>query len=328
MVGVRFFLGHSVDNLLRELASSKVGCYFGHYFVGALAYADDIVLIAPTPSAMRKLLLICEDYAREYSILFNASKSKFLVVHPLNSLARNNKYTFHINNNPLEAVTSFVHLGHVISASITDDADIMRCRDNFIRQFNNMISYFRILKFSVLLKLFRSYCTSYYGCELWCLDNKVIDLLSTAWRKAIRRICNIPATAHNYLLPSISDSLPVFDEICLRSINFARLCLNHECNLVRFVANYCVFSCPGQFALGRNILFCSRRYCCSVYDMLLSPTAFRIRSYVSGVISKEESSLANLLRELLSIRDGIFSLPRDHMSSEEIQIMIDTVSCA
>jgi len=32
---------------------SNVGCYIGTHFLGALAYADDIVILAPTASAMR-----------------------------------------------------------------------------------------------------------------------------------------------------------------------------------------------------------------------------------------------------------------------------------
>ena len=38
-------------------------------------YADDIVLIAPTPSSMRRLLSICDVYAAEYNISFIATKS-------------------------------------------------------------------------------------------------------------------------------------------------------------------------------------------------------------------------------------------------------------
>ena len=49
-------------------------------FVGALAYADDIVLIAPTPNATLKPLAVCDDFAAQYDIVFNAEKSKFLVV--------------------------------------------------------------------------------------------------------------------------------------------------------------------------------------------------------------------------------------------------------
>jgi len=47
-----------VDDLLLILSKAGVGCFIGLHFVGALAYADDIVILAPTASAMRKLLAI------------------------------------------------------------------------------------------------------------------------------------------------------------------------------------------------------------------------------------------------------------------------------
>jgi len=65
-----------IDDLLLRLFSSGVGCYLGLNFVGALAYA----LLAPTPSAMRILLQICDSYAAEYDINFNPNKSKSLVI--------------------------------------------------------------------------------------------------------------------------------------------------------------------------------------------------------------------------------------------------------
>jgi len=41
-----------IDGLLRLLRESNVGCFIGNVFVGALAYADDIALLAPTPRAI------------------------------------------------------------------------------------------------------------------------------------------------------------------------------------------------------------------------------------------------------------------------------------
>jgi len=40
------------------LPKAGVGCFIGLHFAGALAYADDLVLLASTASAMRKLLAI------------------------------------------------------------------------------------------------------------------------------------------------------------------------------------------------------------------------------------------------------------------------------
>ena len=61
------------------LKDSKVGCYVGYMCVAAVACADDVVLLAPTVRAMRRLLSVCDDFASKYDVVFNASKSKCLV---------------------------------------------------------------------------------------------------------------------------------------------------------------------------------------------------------------------------------------------------------
>ena len=45
-----------------------------------LAYALDVVLLAPTPNAMRLLLKICAECGKEFSVAFNATKSVCLQV--------------------------------------------------------------------------------------------------------------------------------------------------------------------------------------------------------------------------------------------------------
>ena len=86
----------------------------GAVFTGILAYADDIVLLAPTPQAMRRMLVTCEDYAAEFSILFNASKSKCIICIPrprsrLHDFINDVKFT--LNGNVVETVKSYPHLG-------------------------------------------------------------------------------------------------------------------------------------------------------------------------------------------------------------------------
>jgi len=54
-----------IDDLLLLLKKAGFDCYIGTYFVGALYYADDIVHVAPSVTALRKMLAICEDYADE-----------------------------------------------------------------------------------------------------------------------------------------------------------------------------------------------------------------------------------------------------------------------
>ena len=67
-----------IDELLCRLASLGIGCYSGHHFMGALGYADDIILLAPSPSALRCLLKECEAFAQDMDIVFNAAKTQLI----------------------------------------------------------------------------------------------------------------------------------------------------------------------------------------------------------------------------------------------------------
>jgi len=71
-----------IDGLLMSLYRAGLGCYIGHMFVGALAYADDSVLLALTPHAIRCMLQLCAEYAKDCDVLFNADKSKCLICRP------------------------------------------------------------------------------------------------------------------------------------------------------------------------------------------------------------------------------------------------------
>ena len=88
------------------LSDTKVGCYIGHLFVVALAYADDIVLLAPTASVVRKLLSLCDEFASGFNVLFNVKKSKCLYIRPKEDNKSNCclKPMFNIGGNAIEFV--------------------------------------------------------------------------------------------------------------------------------------------------------------------------------------------------------------------------------
>jgi len=91
------------------------------------------VLIAPTATASHNLLIICDEYARDYSISFNAVKTECLVVVPCRRRAlcqRLHECVFCIGNKSNEFVNC--HLGHLINSELSDDEDITKSRNNFI----------------------------------------------------------------------------------------------------------------------------------------------------------------------------------------------------
>jgi len=138
---------------------------------------DDIVILAFTPTAIRQLLAICDSYASEFDIVLNAFKSKFLVVAPNKPRALYNLMCdcqFFIGSKPLENVKQYTHLGHIISSTSSDTQDVIYRRNCFVSQTNNFLCFFNHLEITVKLKLFKSYGSSIYGCDLWALNSDTL----------------------------------------------------------------------------------------------------------------------------------------------------------
>jgi len=71
-----------IDELLLALRQTNVKCFMDSWFVGTLAYADDIVLMAPSATAVRQMLAVCDEFAVKLDARFNASKSKCMLFRP------------------------------------------------------------------------------------------------------------------------------------------------------------------------------------------------------------------------------------------------------
>ena len=113
-----------VDGLLQRLRYSKIGCWIGSVYVGVLAYADDVTLLAPTPRAMRLQLQICEDYAREYRIVFNATKSATMFT-ARRKVRIYDDLQFFIDGKRIPTVGEFPHLGHIVTSTLDEKSDIL-----------------------------------------------------------------------------------------------------------------------------------------------------------------------------------------------------------
>jgi len=64
-----------LDNLLADLSSVGIGCHYIGMFVGAQAYADDLTLLAPSPSALHLMLL---QFGKDHGIRFNPNKTQLI----------------------------------------------------------------------------------------------------------------------------------------------------------------------------------------------------------------------------------------------------------
>jgi hypothetical protein len=208
---------------------------------------------------MRKLLKICEEYAAEFDVIFNGSKSKCMLFSPRSPRS---KYSdtgdispvFCIANKPIEYVTSWPHLGHILRNDLDDSEDILRCRTSLISQVNNVLCYFGKLQCNIKLDLLYTYCSSFYGCHLWDLENRATESIFVSWRKALKRVWNLPYRTHSDLLYCLSNKWPIELELVRRFVLFAFNCINHECSIVKKVSQHALFCDMARSCLGRNIV--------------------------------------------------------------------------
>jgi len=151
-----------IDELLLKLADSGVGCWFGKFYVGVLAYADDIVSLVPSASSMRTMLSYCYHFPSQYSLVFDANKSKCIFLP--GGKRRTCKPVFVVNGHSIEYVDEYVHLGRAILSDLDDARDIDVCQLAFIyRLINSVLCQFGKLDPVVKMQLLTSYC--YKGKE-------------------------------------------------------------------------------------------------------------------------------------------------------------------
>ena len=68
-----------LDQLIVQLRLLGMSCYMNGLFTGVFIYADDITLLAPSRPSMVLMLEKCESFALTHDILFNASKTKYMI---------------------------------------------------------------------------------------------------------------------------------------------------------------------------------------------------------------------------------------------------------
>ncbi|XP_013144898.1 PREDICTED: uncharacterized protein LOC106108310, partial [Papilio polytes] len=155
-----------INQLIVELSSAGVGCSIDGCTVNSISYADDMVLLSPSVAALRRLIVICEEYANTHGLVYNVSKSE-LILFRARGRKREHIPPIKLNGVDLRRVSSFKYLGHVVTEDLKDDNDIERERRAMAVRANMLARRFARCSTDVKITLFKAYCQSFYTCNLW-----------------------------------------------------------------------------------------------------------------------------------------------------------------
>jgi len=221
-----------IDDLMCDLRQSGFGCHVGFCAVNAIAYAGDIVLLSPTRTGLEKMVRKCEIFAFSRDIKFNVKKSVCMMFVPqrpygAKHLGDTKPLGIPLNGQPMSWVDEFKYLGHIVVCNLSDDADMRRVKRSLYYGVNMICARVGYADKSILVQLFKSYCSSMYGCELWnfFVDKKAFKELCVAYHSSVKKLVKMPRWTRNHDLCLALGLLPCPMHVARRQLSFwLRLC--------------------------------------------------------------------------------------------------------
>jgi len=139
-------------------------------------------------------------------------------------------------------------------------------------------------------------------------------------------VWSLPADTSSGIVYLIADTIPIYDELCRRFINFVHSALISQCRLVECVVRHGLCISPMKSPIGRNAVTCSLRYGVSPDRFLMfqfSKAYFR-EWWISDLLP-DVTVCASFLLELLLIREGLLYLPQSFFTKENLKTLINSI---
>lgn len=284
ITSAQFFTAY-VDELQTRLKSLNVGCHVDGEYVGSPAYADDIILLAPSLSALRLMLKTCEDFSEETGLVFNPLKSQLI---SFGNYDNNQTGVVSFCNQQLNWADTADHLGHILPRKSTDvTADVARITNSLQVSTHTTNSAFKFASSRTRMKLHSIYSTSFYGAIL--LPATSLKPLRTAWNIIIRRSFSLPNRCHSGIAHIIAKTEDVINMVGRRFITYAKACLESTNITLRRVMDNAKRDLRTTF--GKNF----EEYGAQLHTRTYSPTEIDRAQMVSSLLFEHG------LREFLGI---------------------------
>lgn len=285
------------DELLNRLQNSGAGCYVGHVFTGAVAYADDVTLMAPTLQGLNILLKVCEQFADEYCVTFNSKKTVCI------AFGQSETFTsreIKLHSETLQWHSEVKHLGNILAHNLKDDTDIRMKSNDLTKRVNGIVVNFRKVPREVCNKLFMSNC-HFYGSQMWDLQKtRSIEKFNVTWRKCVRRLWNLPQCSRTYLLHHLINTPPPLIQLRKRFMNLFRSVQLGDNLVVKHLTNVSMKEPKG--IIGNNFAICQ----------------------TERQIPEDGAANAAMLIELTKCLEGSMNLP--NFTFNEIQTFINYIA--
>ena len=252
------FFSLYIDILLDNISQLRIGCRIGLHSSNIIAYADDVVLLAPSFASLQMLIDVSYEVASELKLEFNTNKTKVVVFNNCKKVPEV-KRTFVLGRRPLEVVRTIRYLGYEITDTLSNENDINCKIRKFYAEFNQILRKFNKLDIDTKLFLFKQYCLQIYGSELWFgpkISNSHIKQFAVGYHKAIKKILGLSYHESNHYACQEARMYTFENLINNNKIQFMFRLYMKPCNLMRKLWSYLLVS--SEFFQDVNEIACKK----------------------------------------------------------------------
>jgi len=170
--------------------------------IKVLMYADDIVILAETPSALQRMINKLGEYCKDWGLTVNTNKTKVLIFRRAKGRYRNDE-KWHLNGLELEKVKQYKYLGVLLTSNGTFHKHIdekLKSAKTAINCTWKSVLGKKHVAHSVKYKLFEAAVRSVmgYASEIWGLER--YEEAEKLLRYFIKKLFRLPRNTPNYMI--------------------------------------------------------------------------------------------------------------------------------
>ena len=320
--------GVYLDPLLQLLRESGHGLMNGLHWYGALAYCDDLILLATSVASLQQMVNICSQHAAANDLLFSThvdpmkSKTVCIAFHCKN---KEQLPKILLNNDPLPWKTSSKHIGCLLNEDGTMDSDVKVKRAIFVNDCMSINNEFCFLKPEHQVKLVKLYCSHFSGSSAWSFNSVHFKQLMNSWNVNVKVAYELPYATHSFLAEEITGGNNARQMVYKRFIKFLSSIANNRRQALVSLLNSVKTTCRSLTGGNLRILLLET-------DVLVVPGVTRghvLTDYRVYKTPEGQEWKVPLLVSLLQIRDDTWSVNFDEetgqFSDDEITELINNV---
>ena len=269
-------------------------------------YSDDNWVLAPSVSALQKMMNTIEEYCGSHSLKFSTDPNPLKCKTKCIAFLQKNRVIPNIvlNGNPLPWVTEGIHLGNYFSNKYDGMArDIKLKKGQFISKNYELMQEFSFAHPATKMQTILLYNCHFTGSPIWDLDNVEVKSLENSWNIAVRKVYDLPVRTHRYLVEPISDHEHLAKTLIRRFISFISQIENSSKCVVKQLFN--LVKSDARSITGGNI----RKIKLLTGKSNLLDAKYALKDIPFAPVPKNEDWRISIIKELSDVKFGQSVLP-------------------